>query len=277
MRPYIKKLCLTGLLLAVMITPASARAQSREATLHQVVAGVSEYAKMPERAQLRFAHKDAQDVGAFWQQHGSKAFAKVSGEPMLNGQATRANVLKALDRVVQEARAGDWAVIYLAGHGGFGSARDPEWYYMTHDAMNENLPASAISGTELQTRIAQLSKRGVTVVLILDCCQCGAMAVPETHALVLAACRSQELSVENGDLRNGLFTRTLLDALTGKAANKEGRITLGGVRDYVTQHVQAANRLQNPVFSIPAGMDQNLLLSFAGGAASSQPNRLVRS
>jgi hypothetical protein len=277
MRPYIKKLCLTGLLLALMVTPASAQAQNRGLTLHQVIAGVSEYAKMPQRAQLRFAHKDAQDVGAFWQQHGSKAFARVTGEPMLNGQATRANVLKALDRVVEQARAGDWAVIYLAGHGGFGSSRDPEWYYMTHDAMNENLPASAISGAELQARIALLSKRGVTVVLILDCCQSGAMAVPETQALVLAACRSQELSVETADLGNGLFTRTLLDALTGKAANKDGRITLGGVRDYVTQHVQGANRLQNPVFSIPAGMDHNLLLSFVGGAAASEPDRLMRS
>jgi Caspase domain len=246
MRPSIKQLCLTAFLVAALFVPASARAQGREATLHQVVAGVSQYAPGFQK-NLGCAHKDAIDVAAFWHKHGPKMFGKVSGEALLDQRATRQNILARLDEVIAQARAGDWTVIFLAGHGG---PVGQGWGFCAHDAV--------VTGQELQQKIAQLANKGVTVLLILDSCHSGMMAVPETNAVVMAACGGNETSSEFG---NGNFTRALLEALRGWAdANHDGQITLAEVRSYVTDQVGGFSHRQNPVFSLPAGMNDSMAL-----------------
>jgi hypothetical protein len=262
----IKKLCISAFLLAALFVPASANAQGRDATLHQVVAGVSKYAPSSGQRNLTWAHKDAREVAAFWQEHGPKMFGKVNGEALLDEQATRQNILDRLDQVIEQARAGDWAVIFLAGHGG---PRGADWCFCTHD--------TTISGIELQQRIAQLAKRGVTVVLILDSCHSGMMAVPETNALVMAACRGNEFSAEPNDLANGQFTRALLEALRGWAdTNRDGRVTVAEVRTYVTQQVAGLSGRQNPVFSVPAGMNDDTPLVQTGASTPTPPAYLIR-
>ena len=72
-------------------------------------------------------------------------FSKVTGQALVNENATRQNVLDRLDTVIAEAQAGDWAVIFLAGHGGpYGI----DWVFCAHDKV--------VKGQELQQRIARL-------------------------------------------------------------------------------------------------------------------------
>jgi uncharacterized caspase-like protein len=261
MRLSLKKLCLSALVLAALTVPASAQAQGKSATLHQVAAGVSEYAPGTQ-PNLKWAHKDAQDVAAFWQQHGPQMFGKVSGGALVNQQATRQNILARLDEVVADAQPGDWAVIFLAGHGG---PKGFEWQFCTHDG--------TISATELQQRIAKLADKKVTVVLIIDSCFSGDIAVPATRALVLAACHSGQFSGESDALQNGYFTHALLEALHGKAhANQNGHITLAAVRVYMTEQARSFGGQQTPLFSVPAGMDDNLSLVVVGGSGGTAGN-----
>lgn len=262
MQTNLKKLCLAALLVAGLFAPASAYGQTKDATLHQVVAGVSQYAPGTQN-NLRWADKDARDVAKFWQENGTKMFGRVSGEALVNDQATRQNILNRIDEVIEQARAGDWAVIFLAGHGG---SRTLEWNYFAHD--------DSITATELQKRIARLADKGVTVILILDCCFAGDMAVPATNALVMAACRSGQLSGEGGGIENGRFTHALLLALRGQAdANSDGRITLAEVRTFLGQQVTGQ---QTPMFSLPTGMDDNISLVLQGSKAQGCPERPQR-
>ncbi|HZZ79049.1 MAG TPA: caspase family protein [Gemmataceae bacterium] len=266
MKLALKHVGRTVLLLLVCCTSQSAQAQSRGARLIQVVAGVSKYASASGQLNLKLAHKDASDMAAFWRRNRSPLFADIRGDALLDERATRENILAVLDQAVESARAGDWVVIFLAGHGGPDPARDrKEWCFCAHDV--------PIRGCELQERINKLADRQVTVLLILDACFSGMMATIETKAIVMAACRGDEASGESAVLCNGQFTQALLVALSGAEADRVGRITVRGLRAYVTRQVarHSGNR-QTPVFYVPAGAPDELPLVGSVGVASRQGN-----
>jgi hypothetical protein len=253
MRLALKNLSLTALLLVALFAPLRAQAQGKNAKLHQCVAGVSKYAPDSGQRNLTFAHKDADDMAAFWRQHGSAMFSSVHGAALLDEKATRANILARLDAIVEEARSADWVVIFLAGHGGPYFGRDgKEWRFCAHDAV--------IRDAELQQRITRLADKQVTVLLILDCCFSGMMATPGTKAIVMAACRDDEASNEFAVLRNGQFTQALLAGLAGQAKlSKDGRITLASLRTYVTKQVgRCSDNRQVPLFWVPDGVRDDL-------------------
>ena len=264
MRSTIKSICLPALLLLAFFAPAFAQAQN--VTLHHVAAGVSKYSATSKQTDLVVAHKDADDVANFWRQHGPKMFAKVNGDALLNDKATRKNVLARIDQVAETAKPGDWAVIYLAGHGGpYPGKGGKDWAFCAHD--------DRVLGSELQVRIAKLADNKVTVVLILDCCFSGMMATPDTKAVVMAACRGDELSSEPPVLRNGRFTAALLTGLRGQADVKnEGRVTLAGLGGYVTQQVaRFSDNQQTPLFRIPEGMQDDLPVVVKSAPRNSKP------
>ncbi|MBI1832803.1 MAG: caspase family protein [Planctomycetes bacterium] len=240
-------------------SPGDAQAQTKSATLHQVVAGVSKYAPASGQKDLALAHKDAADMAAHWTRHGANVFANVRGDALLDQNATREKILGRLDEVIANARAGDWAIIFLAGHGGPNpSHAEREWCFFAHDA--------AIRANELQDRIARLDANQVTVLLILDTCFSGMMAAPRTKAVVMAACRDDELSGEPAVLRNGQFTQALIAGLAGSAdTNKDGRITVATLRSYVTPQVaRHSNNRQTPLFWVPPGKLDELPLPTPG-------------
>lgn len=107
MRNFTK--CLASLLaIAVLVLTASnLHAQNKTATLHQVTVGVSKYAPASGQKDLALAHKDAQDMAAHWKSNGAQLFARVQGDAMIDQQATRESVLRRLDDVVANARAGE--------------------------------------------------------------------------------------------------------------------------------------------------------------------------
>jgi hypothetical protein len=113
----------------------------------------------------------------------------------------------------------------------------------------------------------------VCVVLILDACFSGMMATPDTKAIVMAACRGEELSSEPAILRNGQFTQALLAGLRGQAKTDNGRVTLESLRAYVTQQVaRCSDNRQTPLFAAPPGMRDVLSFPEQSGPATAQGN-----
>jgi hypothetical protein len=249
-----------------MFVPQTAMAQNKDAKLHLVVAGVSKYAPQSGQKNLALAHKDAQDVVAFWQQRGRGTFANVSGDALVDEQAMREKILARFDHVRDTARAGDWVVIFLAGHGGPFSDHDgKDWCFCAHDA--------PLRGRELRDRIHSLAEKKVFVVLILDACFSGMMATPDTQAIVMAACRGEEFSSEPAILRNGQFTQALLAGLGGQAKTDKGRVTLESLRAYVTQQVaRCSDNRQTPLFAAPPGMRDALSFTVQIGPLPNQGN-----
>lgn len=143
---------------------------------------------------------------------------------------------------------GDIALFYFSGHGSAGNF------------------SGAIVGTDGKPlplcdimRLANASHFRHKII-ILDCCHAGYIANTATAApqlrqplatlapgvTILAACRDSETAAENQDLKHGLFTSLLLDALEGGAANLMGDITPGAIYAYIDRSLGPWE--QRPVF-----------------------------
>ncbi len=150
-----------------------------------------------------------------------------------NGPVTRAKLREELSNLFVKDRA-EAALFYFAGHGRKERAGA---YLVTEDEseLDAGVPMSEVIGW------ANACGAGERII-ILDCCFAGAIkelvetkgTVPLNDGVtILAACRSDELSMEEGD--RGLFTRHVCDALDGGAADVRGQVTVSSVYSYVSE------------------------------------------
>ena len=139
-----------------------------------------------------------------------------------------------------DAHRDDVLMLYYSGHG----LLDPQdrLYLCASDTVSTALLPTAVSNAFVGDCMAASPTQ--TTVIVLDCCYSGAFKgggrLPESLAgpgrFVLSSCRGRELanaaSAENGA---SLFTSHLVDAMLGKAADRDGDgfIDLGEVFAYV--------------------------------------------
>jgi hypothetical protein len=171
----------------------------RAGTLYVLTVGVNEYAN--PQFNLKYAVADAREFGAeiVRQQTGLARFERTEVVPLLDRDATKANVLDALRRLsgaqgppslkagaaqtlerLRPAQPEDAVVIFFAGHG---TAAGQRFYLIPHDlgytggrtAIDDNglrqMLESSISDEELETAIEGLDA-GQTL-LVIDACNSG--------------------------------------------------------------------------------------------------------
>jgi hypothetical protein len=92
-------------------------------------------------------------------------------------------------------------------------------------------------------------------IIILDCCHSGhAGNLPferdfagiKQGVSILAACRAEEIAVEDAGHKKGKFTSVLIDGLQGGAADVLGGVTLAGLYSYLD--VRFSCNEQRPMF-----------------------------
>lgn len=138
------------------------------------------------------------------------------------------------------------ALFYFSGHG---LTDETDTYLVTPDSDKGD---AGFSMTELLTLVNK--SKATNKVIFLDCCHSGALGTSglisdEISSLnkgvtVLTASEKHEVAMEvNG---HGVFTRLLLTALRGGAADICGQITPGGVYAYIDQALGPWD--QRPVF-----------------------------
>src|SRR5438876_4701978 len=217
-------LLITAAVLALMTAAtAQARADGTPVDLHYVAVGVSKVPSLPANNQLRFAHKDAQDLAKAWEAQRGGLYRDVRGEVLTDEKATVADILAALDRLERRAKQGDTAVVSFAGHGAFVGTRSTNWFFVAHDFNVNNLAQTTVTERTLKQRLGRLAQKGVTVILVIDTCHSGVFNADGTGIVLLTACCPKENSFEDASFENGLFTRALLEALGGKAdTNNDG-------------------------------------------------------
>jgi hypothetical protein len=178
---------------------------------------------------------------------------------ILNGRATRAEVLKQLHRIAYaEEHYGEESTLlfYFAGHG---QVVGQAGHLVTHDAEYFDPGISLANIAQIMESASLVFDH---VVSILDCCHSGSAftwtnsrplapsdverevkAVNESRC-VLAACRPEEEALEDDD--RGVFTDRLTDALLGDAVNWDGDVTLMGIYECVARAMPEGE--QTPVF-----------------------------
>ena len=233
---------------------------------HALVIGVDKYSRWPA---LQHAVRDARAVQEALV--GKLGFKAQNVTLLLDGEATRGNILKALNEKLTDAKQvkrDDRVFVFYAGHGGtrkLASGRDVG-YLIPVDAPLNDFASEAVSMPQLQEVAEAISAKHV--LFVVDACysglgltraggQSGAKnfladnARRQGRQMITAGGADQQVA-DDGPGGHSVFTWTLLQALGGKAdLNGDGVITGTELAAYVAPSVAAIAR-QTPAFgSLP--------------------------
>ncbi len=263
---------------------ASGLAPDGKGQLWAVIIGISSYKNVPPEGQLRFAHRDAEELAAFLRSPRGGGFPSNHIKLLLNQDATVSAIRTAIGTwLVRSAEPDDVIYIFFAGHGVVEG--DNDGYLLAHDSDPQNLYATALQIGELDRIITQRLHARI-VVLMADACHAGQLGwasrgtteralitnyldeVGKSGAGVfrLLASRSNERSFEDGRWGggHGAFTHFLLEGLKGKGdRDKDGFVRAGELLDYLSEVVpEETKALQHPRFA--GNIDPRLPLSILG-------------
>jgi hypothetical protein len=247
--------------------------------------GVSRYLHISPLPEVQ----DASDVAAVLADPALGGYPLANVQLLLDGEATRAAIVDALDGLAKRTRDSSTVFVYFSGHGGRARATGHDTCYLMPvdgKATSEDIESTAVSGVELSARLRAIPAARMTVVL--DCCRASGIAEPKDVELVLspelspllltplaqgrgravlAASRSDGYAYVIPGQRNGVFTRYLLDGLRGAAQGIGGVIRICDLFHYVQQRVTAERAAQRPVFK--AELEENYPIAlYHGGVAS---------
>ncbi|PPR22607.1 MAG: hypothetical protein CFH39_01135, partial [Alphaproteobacteria bacterium MarineAlpha10_Bin2] len=251
----------------------SGGAADKRPDLYLLAAGVSRYAA--EELRLNFAHKDARDFAAMLDRQDGRAYGEVHLRVLADSDASAAALRDGLAWLRREARAGDFAALFLAGHGVDDAAG--RYFFLPHDGDPAKLEETALAYAEIKQALTSLSARSL---LFIDTCRAGGvwgrpgepssdvvrvvndLSSPENGVIVFASSTHAQLSVENAKWENGAFTEALLEGLAGRAdLFGDGEVTVSTLDAYISRRVKklTAGR-QTPAIGKPVEADFPLAL-----------------
>ncbi|MBM4328238.1 MAG: hypothetical protein FJ118_13870 [Deltaproteobacteria bacterium] len=254
--------------------------------LYAVIVGVSKY-KNPRVPELSVSDKDARDFAAFLKGQSS-LFRALHVNLLCNEEATKTAVEKELYYGLRRAGKDDTVVVFLSGHGADDPGSPGEFFFLTYDADPEFLAATAVHMNR-QWFLSRLDSR--RVVLIADACHAGGFSVRGAKSLstslerftrqfresegriLITSSRADEISQEDPDLGNSLFTYNLLNGLKGAAdKDKDGIVTLRELYDYVYENTRKqTGGYQSPQMEGKLVGSFPLALTIGGDSAAQVP------
>jgi uncharacterized caspase-like protein len=237
-----------------------------------LVVGINNYKN--SALDLNYAAPDAQAIADYFEQRGSRLFRSLDIRRILNAEATRENILKGFQHLIETAQPEDVVIVYLAGHG---DARKDQWFFVPHEITQPEKDQALIAGSISSKMISdQMVKvRSQKVLLLLDACHSGtavtsfrgyedrkslAQLARSSGIHVVAASTSDQLAAEVKDLGHGVFTYVLLKGLNGEAAGvSRSAVTVRGLLAYIEDQLPEVSKkfrteAQYPVSS-SKGMD----------------------
>jgi hypothetical protein len=253
---------------------------------HALAIGISQYRSIRPLPRTY----DAEDLAEALASPRHGAYPPASVATLLEGAATRAGILSALDALAAKTTASSTVTFYFSGHGGRLADGDGAGVYLmpvdSGWATTPQLLESAISAHELALRLAAIPAARMTI--ILDCCRAAGLAEAKdvkppvlTSELssgslavlsrgrgraVLAASSIEGSAYVWSGKRNGVFTHHLLDGLRGAAVGAGGVIRICDLFHYVQQKVVAEMPGQRPIFK--AELEENYPVAlYEGGRA----------
>jgi WD40 repeat protein len=200
--------------------------------LHLVALGINRYKQ--SALDLKFAANDARAMCAVFERRGKAFYAEVKPYPLLDDQATRANLRAALHKVAREAKPQDTLILFIAGHGTMVGQR---YYFIPHEfqrsdgrSLEDDIRAQGLPGDELADDVGAVP--ALKRLLIFDTCHSGgAVGLARTTrnpfafrgaierlsrsqgVFTIAATASSDEAQEVKELGHGVLTYALLAGL----------------------------------------------------------------
>ena len=189
----------------------------------------------PKIPHLRYTAKDAQDLAAVLIEHAH--FPRENVVLLTDAEATRANILSALQRLILEAHPDDLVLLYISSHGSpkkESQGLSGIGYIITYDTKFDQLWLDSIEYTDFSEKVTLI--KSDRLVTILDTCFAGQALAEGAKRLVLeggsnvdartaemflsgngdyvlTSSREDEQSWESDGLGNSYFTHFLIEAL----------------------------------------------------------------
>ncbi|WOX10599.1 protein kinase domain-containing protein [Streptomyces sp. N50] len=175
-------------------------------------------------------------------------------ELLVNREANLPNIRRALLSVMNEEL--EFFLLYFSGHG---LVTELDAFLVTADYQPL---AEGVSLADLARYTEKISQKTKHCLTILDCCHSGAGSFGGSRQLVtpeeidrgipartesrslLAACRPEQVAIEDSRYGHGLFTYMLLEGLAGDAADPHGNVTIGGLSEFIDRSLEAAGAEQ---------------------------------
>ena len=236
--------------------------------------GINEY-KNP-KYNLKYAINDAKAYVDTVSKNSKDLFNKIEITFVKNEEANKTNIISKIKDLSVKVGPEDVFLFYYAGHGVMSIEKDAsEFFIVTYDVTNlygdtKMLKEKAISASE----ILSFSKNIIASkqLFVLDACQSGgaidafasrgsgkekaiAQLARSTGTFFLTASQDVQYANEVGNLKHGLFTYALLEALSGKADGgaNDNKITVNEIKSYVEDRVPQLSEKYHGSAQYPAG------------------------
>jgi hypothetical protein len=252
---------------------------------YAVVIGVSRY--RDPRLRLQFADRDAQAVYDFLLDPKGGGLRRENVRYLLNDDATAASIRTALFNFLTHPGSNDLAIVYFAGHGAPDPQSPQNLYLLGYDTDVDNMGGTALRMRELEEAFDHTIH--ASVITLVDACHSAGIGqdLPNlanqgwtrlSHRparAVITASDIDQFSAEGAQWGggHGVFTYFVLQGLEGAAdANRDHRISVGELFDYVRSHVsQETGGVQTP--TALAGLTRGIVLTQAAARAGSVAGR----
>jgi hypothetical protein len=149
-------------------------------SVRALVMGIDRYPNLDPKAQLAGAVADARDISRVLTAAGARV------QTLTNGDVIRSRVIAEMDRLVDESKSGDLAIITYSGHGMRVRAY-PRWKGLDASPFHSQIALSRFGGgsiddgheiivdREMRAWYARLDAKGVDVLVVMDSCYGGHM------------------------------------------------------------------------------------------------------
>ena len=218
-------------------------------TCYALVVGINKYSN--PALSLNYARADAEDFEKDLKANEGSLFNKVEVFSLYDEKATRENILNALDKIASQANPADVFMFYYAGHG---SMVGSDFYFIPVECARlyeeSTLKKVAIEDALMQERFSKIN--ALKQVVIMDACQSGgsvellaqrgaanekaiAQLSRSAGVHIMASAGSEQFASEYKELKHGIFTYVLLQAMAGKAdgAPADGQVTIYELKSYL--------------------------------------------
>jgi WD40 repeat protein len=235
--------------------------------LYILAIGISDYEN--NEYNLYVAAKDAEAITAIFSKQES-LFRSVSYKQLLNEEATRNNILDALDWIDRESTQRDLSVIFLAGHGM--NSDQGSYYFLPHDVDVNRLRPTAVNWYDFRDVVTRLPGK---TLLLVDSCHSGnimgtknrgvgaditsaikSITSEGTGQVIMTAATGSGVSIETTEWGHGAFTKALIEGVDGEADyNGNNIVSIKELDLYVTDRVKTLTKgKQKPTTIVPVSV-----------------------
>jgi WD40 repeat protein len=235
--------------------------------LYAVIIGVSAYDN--KDLTLKYAAQDATDFAKALDAQKGGMYREVEARVITDAQATRGDIVEALEWLEGEVTARDVGLVFMAGHGMTDNKQ--RFYFLPADVDLDKLRSTAVSRDELLETMGGLAGKAL---MFIDACHSAASLEPgeqtragptditqivnelssaENGIVMFASSTGRQVSIENDAWGNGAFTEALLEGFAGKADYvKDGKLTIAELDLFLSERVkELTDKRQHPVARKP--------------------------